>query len=175
MPSLLRNHWKIIALTSTALLLLAAIAFWLWLPTHGLGTAKRFLRWKFNDVQQITTSELATQLQSANTPVLLDIRARAEFETSHLPNARHLSPEATDAQIRSHLAVIPPGRPIVVYCSVGYRSCTMARRIKKLGRTDVSNLEGSIFAWTSENRPLEPRPRVHPYNWFGHRMLSIDR
>ena len=44
MPTLLRNHWKKIALTSTALLLLAAIAFWLWLPTHGLGTAKRFLR-----------------------------------------------------------------------------------------------------------------------------------
>ena len=77
MPSLLRNHWKKITLIATGLLLLAALAFWLWLPIHGLGTAKRFLRWKFNDVQQITTSELATQLQSANTlSCLISARAR---------------------------------------------------------------------------------------------------
>lgn len=170
-PSDKKRNWRHLALIAAGVLVMAATAFWLWLPVYGLNTAKRFLRWRFNDIPQVTTSELGEQLKSTNAPILLDIRARDEFEMSHIPNARHLSPEATDAQVRAHLATIPTSRPIVVYCSVGYRSCTMARRLKKLGRKNVSNLEGSIFAWATESRTLESSQTVHPYNWFGNRML----
>ena len=166
------RNWRRIGLIVGGLIFAAAFAFWLWLPAYGLNTAKRFLRWKFDDIHHITTVELAKQMKGENPPSILDIRARNEFETSHLPNARHLSPEASDAEIQTHLSSIPENRQITVYCSVGYRSSGMARRLIKLGRTNVSNLEGSIFAWASEGRSLEPHNVVHPYNWFGRRMLQ---
>ena len=165
------RNWRRICLFSGAVALLSVIAFWLWLPAYGLNTAKRFLRWKFDDVHHITTAELAAQMKGENPPAILDIRGLEEYETSHLPNARHLPPESTDAQIQKLLSSIPAKRPIVVYCSVGYRSSTMARRLKALGRVNVSNLEGSIFAWAGEGQKLEPQQTVHPYNWFGRRML----
>ena len=165
------RNWRRIALIAAGLIFAAAIAFWLWLPSYGLNTAKRFLRWKFDDIHHITTGELATQIKGGNPPAILDIRRPEEYETSHLPNARHLLPESTDAQIQGILGDIPAKRPIVVYCSVGYRSSTMAHRLKALGRVNVSNLEGSIFAWAVDGHPLESRDKIHPYNWFGRRMI----
>ena len=166
------RNWRRIGLISGGVFLVIITAFWLWLPSYGLNTAKRFLRWKFDDIHHITTAELAAQMKSENPPAILDIRNSEEYETSHLQNARHVSPESSDAQVQTHLLSIPENRPIVVYCSVGYRSSSMALRLIKLGRTNVSNLEGSIFAWASEGRSLEPHNVVHPYNWFGRRMLQ---
>ena len=165
------RNWRRIALIAAGLIFAAAIAFWLWLPAYGLNTAKRFLRWKFDDIHHITTGELATQIKGGNPPAILDIRRPEEYETSHLPNARHLLPQSSDVQIQELLSGIPPERSIVVYCSVGYRSSTMARRLKTIGRNNVSNLEGSIFAWAEDGHSLELKNKIHPYNWFGRRLI----
>ena len=168
------RNWRRIVLIAAGLIFAAAIAFWLWLPAYGLNTAKRFLRWKFDDIHHITTAELAKQMKGEHPPAILDIRRPEEYETSHLPNARHLLPQTSDAQIQELLSGIPLERPIVVYCSVGYRSSTMARRLKAIGRTNVSNLEGSIFAWAADGHSLKPKRQVHPYNWFGGRLISDE-
>ena len=61
---------------------------------------------------------------------------------------------------------VPANRRIVVYCSVGYRSSELAEFLMKTGFTEVYNLEGSIFRWANEGRPVyraEERVRVvHP-------------
>lgn len=62
---------------------------------------------------------------------------------------------------------IDPTRPVVAYCSVGYRSSVLVQRLRDAGFTQAVNLEGSIFAWANEGRPLESDGRtvgvVHPY------------
>jgi len=170
-PSKKKRGRRKLALILGGVLLVDAVAFWLWLPAYGLGAAKQFLRWNFDDIRHVSTEELTRKLEGDNPPALLDIRTTGEYETSHLPGARRLSPDATDMQIRVLLLGIPEDEPIVVYCSVGYRSSKMARRLKELGRTKVSNLDGAVFAWSGEGRPLVPSAPVHPYNWFGKRML----
>ncbi|MGB3607661.1 rhodanese-like domain-containing protein, partial [Psychroserpens sp.] len=40
---------------------------------------------------------------------------------------------------------------IVVYCSLGIRSETIANKLKKAGYTDVSNLYGGIFEWKNND------------------------
>ena len=96
-------------------------------------------------------------------PLLLDVRTRAEYDVSHLPGAIHVEPGADPATVNA-----PRDRPIVTYCSVGYRSAAMAERLRAAGFRDVVNLEGSIFQWANEGRPLErdghPTTTVHPYN-----------
>ena len=57
---------------------------------------------------------------------------------------------------------------MVVYCSVGYRSAELARKLTARGHANVANLEGSLFAWANEGRPVYAgtrlADRVHPYD-----------
>jgi len=66
-----------------------------------------------------------------------------------------------------------------VYCSVGYRSSKFAERLQAAGLIEVMNLEGSIFAWANEDRPLQkdgqPVAQVHPYSRKYAQMLKPGR
>ncbi|HEX8280603.1 MAG TPA: rhodanese-like domain-containing protein [Chthoniobacterales bacterium] len=120
---------------------------------------------EFREVQPITTAELAAWLADASrpAPLLVDTRTRAEYEVSHLPGAKY---GGSDADF--DLAGEPRDRPIVAYCSIGYRSARFARTLQAAGFTNVRNLEGSIFKWANEGRPVfrgDARvAEVHPYN-----------
>ena len=148
-------------------------------PAEGLEHWKATVRAKFPSVPQLSTTNLAQWIASTNSPrpILLDARERKEFDLSHLPGARHVDPDAKPVEVDRILAGHPG--PVVVYCSVGWRSSAMADRLLAAGRTNVSNLEGSIFAWANENRPLEangkPAQKVHPYNKTFGALLIPER
>jgi len=138
---------------------------------------KASLRHKFPKVEWISTSELADWLANKRrpAPVLLDVRTREEWNVSHLPGARRVEPNAS---AESAAAGVSKETPIVTYCAVGYRSGEMAERLRAAGFTDVRNLEGSIFQWANEHRPLvrnnERVSQVHPYNSFWGRLVNDD-
>ena len=123
------------------------------------------IRHDFPQVRRITTAELAAWLKDEKRvpPLLLDVRTRAEFEVSHLKNARHVEPDASVDAIQER-----KDRPIVTYCSVGYRSGAFAEKLRVAGFTNVVNLEGSIFKWANEDRPIfrngQGVEKVHPFN-----------
>src|SRR5262245_37918812 len=116
---------------------------------RALDAVRRLVRWRFPTVRQISTAELADWLHDPGRvpPVLLDVRPAKEYAVSHLPEARQVDPNASAAVVVEGL---PPDQPIVVYCSAGYRSSALAQRLHAAGRTDVVNLEGSIFKWANE-------------------------
>ncbi len=136
---------------------------------------KRSLRAKFGDVHWITTQQLADWLANKDRPqpVLLDVRTAAEWKVSHLAGARRVDPKA---EAETAAQGLPKETPIVTYCSVGYRSGGMAERLQKAGYNNVKDLEGSIFEWANEGRPLvhegEPATQVHPYNATWGRLLK---
>jgi rhodanese-related sulfurtransferase len=125
------------------------------------------IRSKFPTVKHISTEELQTWLNAEGTarPVLIDRREREEYDVSHLPGAF----PANDVEEAVKI-IEKEGKdmPIVVYCSVGYRSSVLARQLGKEGHTNIYNLEGSIFKWANEGRPLYRGDRqvhvVHPFN-----------
>jgi len=154
------------------------IGFWLFLLTgtaafgfdpesDGLEGIKELVRNRFPEVRQLPTTELAAWLADTNRPppVILDVRQAEEFAVSHLPGARRVDPNAEAGTVRELAAT---NVKVVVYCSVGYRSSELARRLLKAGITNVFNLEGSIFQWANEGRALAgtngPAAKVHPYN-----------
>jgi len=128
---------------------------------------QRLVRSQFPSVAQLKTSELDSWLADASRiqPLLLDVRTAEEYAVSHLPGAVRVEPAARVDEV---LATTYSEQPIVVYCSVGYRSSEFAQRLQHGGRTSVVNLEGSIFAWVNEGRALQvdnsTTDRVHPYN-----------
>lgn len=138
---------------------------------------KRALRIRFGDVQWITTAELSDWLANTHRsqPILLDERTRAEWEVSHLPGARWVDPESDPT---TALTGISKETPIVTYCSVGYRSAKAARRLRAYDYDQVQNLEGSIFVWANEGRPLlhgdQLVRQVHPYNTYWARLLMPE-
>lgn len=138
---------------------------------------KRSLRGKFRDERWITTQQLADWLADKKrpAPVLLDVRTPAEWKVSHLPGARPVDPGASAKTAAGETA---KDAPIVTYCAVGYRSGKMAQRLRAAGFTQVQNLEGSIFQWANEHRPLQhdgkPVTQVHPNNAFWGRLLRPE-
>ena len=120
---------------------------------------------EFPDVPRMQTSELADLLNESKEPkpLLLDVRTIAEFEVSHLAGATRVEPGGDISKL-----ALPKDKAIITYCSVGYRSAALAKKLRDAGYTQVTNLEGSIFRWANENRPLvhngQPTDKVHPYN-----------
>ncbi len=125
------------------------------------------IRKRYPDVNQLSTDSLAIWLadEDRRQPLLIDAREPAEYEMSHLAGAIQIDPETTDF---SAFADLDKKTPIVVYCSVGYRSSKIADALTAEGFSNVSNLEGSIFTWANEGRPIvhddTPTNTVHPYN-----------
>jgi len=121
--------------------------------TQDWETLKAKIQAEFPEVAQMSTQELADRLADPEKeePLLLDTREREEYDVSHFLNAILADSEKEAAEI---LKGSDKDRPIVVYCSVGYRSSRMAEKLKKKGFENVYNLEGSIFQWANEGRPL---------------------
>ncbi len=167
-------------MSSARLLPLLGLALFvmLTLSCHALGWS--IVDWKiahdFPEVKRITPAELAAWLQDPKRtpPVLLDVRTAAEYEVSHLQKAQRVQPGSTASVIQ-----IPKDQPIVTYCSVGYRSGAFAQTLERAGYTHVLNMEGSIFKWANEGRPIycggKEVEKVHPYNERWGRLLDKDR
>lgn len=140
-----------------------------------LDTLASVIRVRFPDVRQVSPDDLATWLadDTRARPQLLDVREPDEYAVSHLPGAIRIDPDAPAAAVLAH---IDPGRPVVAYCSVGYRSSVLVQRLRDAGFTQAVNLEGSIFAWANEGRPLESEGRrvtiAHPYDTTYARLLD---
>jgi rhodanese-related sulfurtransferase len=135
---------------------------------------KQSLRNRFPKVKWITTAQLADWLadKQRQPPVLLDVRTAEEWNVSHLPGARRVDPNAPVEEVISGMS---KETPIVTYCAVGYRSGALAAKLRETGFTNVRNLEGSIFQWANERRPLvhedQPVAAVHPYSSLWGRLL----
>lgn len=117
------------------------------------------LRPAFADVPEIDAPTLAERLKQGEV-VLVDVREDAERQVSTLPGA--ISKADYEAR-RAELA----GRPVVVYCTIGYRSGLYATELASQG-VDVANFAGSVLAWTFIDGPFvdptgAPTRRVHVY------------
>ncbi|MFC1453224.1 rhodanese-like domain-containing protein [Verrucomicrobiota bacterium] len=135
------------------------------------------VRAKYAAVRQVSTTALGDWLSDTNRtpPVLLDVREKVEYEVSHLTGAT-LAPKKSG--LRALVEGLGEQTPVVVYCSVGMRSSALAIELQKAGHTNVFNLDGSIFQWANEGRPVFQGTNevnsVHPYNRKWGRFLKEE-
>lgn len=137
---------------------------------------KWWIRSRFPQVPYVSTTALANWLNQDSTekPLLLDARKPEEYATSHLYQA-HLAPVPLETLQNWQVGKTTP---IVVYCSVGYRSAVLVKQLQDLSYEHVYNLEGSIFAWANEGHPVyqgkQRVQQVHPYNSIWGRLLKPE-
>jgi hydroxyacylglutathione hydrolase len=82
---------------------------------------------------------------------VLDVRQDAEFAAGHIPAAAHVELGALTDRVAL------PGGPLAVVCGHGERAMTAASVLERLGRADVSVVEGGMSAWADAGRRLEPQ------------------
>ena len=121
---------------------------------------------EFPKIHQITTRDLSEIIaDSAKEVMLLDVREENEVAVSHLLGAVRVG---SVQEAVSLVESAPHHTIIVAYCSVGYRSAELVSHLKAISTRDVYNLEGSLFRWANEERPVyrgtERVTSVHPFN-----------
>ncbi len=117
----------------------------------------------------IAADSVAISAQEANNlsnALFLDAREPEEYAVSHLPGAINIGYDKLNLKT---VKEVDKSRPLVVYCTVGYRSERAAAKLRKKGFTKVYNLYGSLYAWKLAGFPLEdaagkPTNRLHTYN-----------
>lgn len=97
----------------------------------------------------LNASQLKEKLQTADQPLLLDVRNPEEFDLGHLPAAK-LIPLPV---LEQHLSELDKNAEIVVYCRSGARSRKAATTMVASGFNNVTNLEGGIMSWAKEIDP----------------------
>jgi len=84
--------------------------------------------------------------------LLIDVRSKAEFDSGHVIDARHIPQE----EIAASAETLKKYREKVVIacCESGTRSSAAARVLTAQGFTKVVNLRGGLAAWRADNLPL---------------------
>lgn len=105
-------------------------------------------KWNKKNIPYMSVETLALPKTKA---ILLDTRDKEEYKISHLETAIRVGYK--DFLLKKTIAKLPKDKTkkIVVYCSLGIRSETIAHKLVKEGYTNVYNLYGGIFEWKNAN------------------------
>lgn len=125
----------------------------------------RMLKVIYTDFPTISTSKANEKLKEAHA-IFLDTREKEEYEVSHIPHAIWIGYNDFDIK---RIASLDKTKEIIIYCSIGARSQTIGKKMKKAGFKQVYNLYGGIIQWSNEERILVDKEnkttkKIHGYN-----------
>jgi len=92
----------------------------------------------------------AETLAASPERMIIDVRARTEWDAGHIQDATHGFLGDLAATTRD----LPRDTPIALHCAGGSRSATAASLLKANGFTDVVNMEGGYGAWRDAGLPV---------------------
>ena len=88
-------------------------------------------------------------------PLLIDARTPRERRVSVIPGA--ITPDQLPAELSAR-----PHQPVLVYCTIGYRSTKLAAELREQG-VNAENLHGGVLAWAHQGgRFVTPDGELHP-------------
>jgi rhodanese-related sulfurtransferase len=101
----------------------------------------------------ITRDALLRQMQTQNSPLIVDVRSQGEYDRDHLPGAVHIP----FLSIRSGLQNVGfiKKNPVVLYCEHGPRAGIAGFSLFLSGYEQVYSLEGHMSGWRGQEYPIE--------------------
>ena len=104
----------------------------------------------FGSIPQIEVADTADRLRTRAADVL-DVRARSEWESGHIPGARHIFL----GDLAARAATLSKTRPLIVHCQGGTRSAIAASLLRARGLTQVMNMPDGFAGWEAGGQPVE--------------------
>ena len=98
------------------------------------------------EVKEVTIEQANEMLDLG--AIALDVRELLEYNTGHIPKARHISRGMLEFAIGGHPEFQDQGAPIVVYCKSGGRSALATATLQQLGFSNVHSMQGGFDAWS---------------------------
>lgn len=87
-----------------------------------------------------TTPEDFEKAYFAETPLIVDVRKKSEYDSEHVKGAINIPLN----ELNQHLARIPRDKPFIIHCGGGYRSMVAASILKSRGWEDFVDVEGGL-------------------------------
>jgi rhodanese-related sulfurtransferase len=92
------------------------------------------------------------RLDSAEKPILVDVREDSEWARGHVPGAIHLGRGVIERDIER--TIPDKTSQVVLYCGGGFRSALAADNLRKMGYTNVISMDGGWRGWTEAGLPI---------------------
>ncbi len=106
-----------------------------------------------DSLTKVNPGEFEKAIIGGNVQVL-DVRTAGEFTSGHIRHA--LWADWNDKkQFNERIQYVDKDIPVYIYCLVGGRSAAAADWMRKNGFMNVTELQGGLNAWKTENKPLE--------------------
>lgn len=100
--------------------------------------------------QMASPSQVARRILEDDVTVL-DVRSQAEWDSGHLPGAKHIML----GYLPQRALEFPPDAPVVVHCETGGRSAIAASILQAQGIPTVINMVGGMREWSASGLPVE--------------------
>ncbi len=98
-----------------------------------------------NDVKLVDAKEFSTEINSANSPQILDVRTPEEFSEQRIGNATNIDWNGTSFEQQAQQ--LDKDKTVYVYCKSGGRSAKASAKLAEMGFTDIVELDGGITKW----------------------------
>jgi len=98
-------------------------------------------------IQQIGTLKASIKAQNA---LLIDVREPPEFSAGYIEGAINIPLRS----LTDSLNQIPKDRPVILYCSSGYRTAMGVMSLQMLGYNNVKGFPPSIQGWKAAGESL---------------------
>ncbi len=105
--------------------------------------------------ENIGRSELLSQIHSGSPPLVVDVRSRGEYETSHVPGAVHIPFYRLVSSLKSLPETPGENDEIVVYCEHGPRAGIARAQLWFATEQPVLFLDGHMAAWKKDGLEVE--------------------
>src|SRR4051812_27976909 len=111
-----------------------------------------------SQIDEVDPSDVHSAIKSANGEgpgfVLVDVRETDEWDSGHLPGARHVPRGHLESRIEG--AAPDRSQRVVLYCASGNRSALAAHTLREqLGYESVESLTGGITLWKDRGYDVE--------------------
>jgi rhodanese-related sulfurtransferase len=98
-----------------------------------------------NNFDNLSPDEFKNKLNEDKKSVLIDVRTKAEFSASRIPQAKLI--DISSSSFSGEIEKLDKTKSYFVYCQSGMRSRAACSNMKKLGFENVYNLSGGISGW----------------------------
>jgi rhodanese-related sulfurtransferase len=98
----------------------------------------------------VSPHDLHTQLRSSEPVHVIDVREFPEYAAGRIAGALLIP----SGEIAGRAGELNRGEPLVLVCRSGRRSSAAMAKLRELGFTSISQLQGGMDAWQKEGLPV---------------------